>query len=81
MIGRAKRFLQTWGAVAADFQQSIGELGNMFVFFLHPFKPFADGFGDRFGQALSGESGQALGEFVGIFVFNVKAHMVCILPC
>ena len=57
MIGRAKRFLQMRGAVPADFEQSIGEFGGMFV--LHPLKPFADRFGDRFGQALSGEPGQA----------------------
>lgn len=75
MIGRAKRFLQMWGAVPADFEQSIGEVGSTLVFFLHPFKPFADGFGDRFGQAFSGEFSQALGELVGVFVFNVQAHI------
>jgi hypothetical protein len=47
MIGRAKRFLQTRGAVPPDFEQSVGELGSMFV--LHPFKAFVDRFGDGFG--------------------------------
>ena len=80
MIGRSKRFLQTGCAIAADFQQTIGELGRMFVFFLHLFQAFAQGFGYRVGQALSGEPGQALGKFVGVFVFNVQAHLVDDLP-
>ena len=74
MIGRAKRFLQTRGAVLADFEQSIGELGSMFVFVLHPLEPFPDRFSDRFGHALSGNPGQLLGEFVGVLVFDVQAH-------
>jgi hypothetical protein len=45
------------GAVAADVEQPIGELGGKFFFVLYPFKPFANRFGDRFGEALSGESG------------------------
>jgi len=73
MIGRAKRFLQTRGAVPSDFEQSIGELDSMFV--LQPSKPFADGFGDGFGQALPGKPGQLLGELMGVFVFNVQAHI------
>ena len=81
MIGRTERFLQMLGAVPADFEQSIGELDGEFVFALHSFQPFADRFGDRFGEALSGESGQALGELVGVFILNVQAHMVDILPC
>jgi len=73
MIGRTKRFLQTRGAVPADLEQSIGELGIVFV--LHPFKPFADRFSDRLGHALSGNPGQLLCEFVGVFVLDVQAHM------
>lgn len=73
MIARAKRFLQTRGAVPPDFEQSIGELGSMFV--LYPFEPFADRFSDRFGHALSGNPGQLLGEFVGVFVLDVQAHI------
>ena len=49
MIARAKGFLQTRGAVAADFEQAVRELVSMFVFVLHPFEPFADRFGDGFG--------------------------------
>ena len=74
MIGRAKRFLQTRGAVAADFEQSIGELGGTLVLVLHPFEPFSDRFRDRFSHALSGNPGELLGEFVGVFVFDVQAH-------
>ncbi len=73
MISRAKGFLETRGAIPADFEQTIGELGSMFV--LHPFKAFADSFGDRFGQALPGKPGQLLGELMGVFVFNVQAHI------
>jgi len=73
MIGRAKRFLQTRGAVPADFEQTIGEFVSMFV--LHPLKAFADSFGDRFGHALSGNPGQLPGESVGVFVLDVQAHM------
>lgn len=73
MIGRAKRFRQTRGAVPPDFEQTVGQLGCMFV--LHPFKPFADSFSNRFGHALSGEPGQSLGEFVSVFVLNVQAHI------
>ncbi len=44
MIGRAKRFLQTLRAVAADFEEAVGEFGRLFVvvpnFVLHPFQPF-----------------------------------------
>ena len=72
MIGRTKRFLQTRGAVPADFEQSIGELGIVFV--LHPFEPFSDRFSDRFGHALSRHPGELLGELVGFFVLNVQAH-------
>ena len=79
MIGRAKRFLQTRGAVPADFEQSVGELGGAFLVIVHPLEPFPKSFGDRFGHALSGNAGQLLGEFVGIFVFNVEAH-IDILP-
>ena len=75
MIGRAKRFLQTRGAVPADFEQSIGELGGALVLVLHPFEPFPDRFGDRFGHALSGNPGQLLGEFVGVFILDVQAHV------
>ncbi len=46
MIPRTKRFLQALGAVPPDFQQTIGELGRMFV--LYPLQPLADRFGDRF---------------------------------
>ena len=77
MIGRAKRFLQARGAVPADFEQSVGELGSMFV--LHPFEPFADRFSDRFGHALAGSPGQLSGKFVGFFVLDIQAHMVDIL--
>ena len=73
MIGRPIRFLQTRGAVPADFEQSIGELGIVFV--LHPFEPFSDRFSDRFGHALSGNPSQLPGEFVGVFVLDVQAHM------
>jgi len=73
MIGRAKRFLQTRGAVPADFEQSIGEPASILI--LHPFKPFSDRFRDRFSHALSGNPGQLLGEFVGVFVLDVQAHM------
>ena len=69
MIARAKRFLQPRGAVPADFQQAIGELTCIFIFLL--FETFTDSFGDRLGHALSRESGKALGELVGIFVFDV----------
>jgi len=75
MIGRTKRFLQMRGAIPPDFEQSIGELGSMFVFVLHPFEPFSDRFRDRFSHALSGNPGQLLGEFVGVFVLDVQAHM------
>lgn len=75
MLARSKRFLQTRRAVPADFEQLIGELGSMFIFILHPFKPLADRFSDGFGQALSGESSELLRELVSIFVFNVQAHM------
>jgi len=78
MLSRAKGFLQTRGAVPPDCEQTVGELGRMFV--LHPFKPFADSFGNRFGHALSGEPGQSLGEFVSIFVLNVQAHIDRYLP-
>jgi hypothetical protein len=72
MIGRTIRFLQSRGAVSADFEQSIGELGSTLV--LHPVEPFSDRFSDRFGHALSGNSSQLLGEFVGVFVLDVQAH-------
>ena len=75
MIGRAKRFLQTRGAVPADFQQSIGELGSTFVLVLHPFEPLSDRFRDRFSHTLSGNPSQLLGELVGVFVLDVQAHM------
>jgi len=78
MIGRTIRFLQMRGAVPADFEQPIGELGSTLV--LHPFEPFSDRFSDRFGHALAGNPGQLLGEFVGIFVLDVQAHNVDILP-
>jgi len=80
MLGRAKRFLQTRRAVPADFEQPVGELGSVFVFILHPFKPLANRFGDSLGQAFPGESCELLSELVSIFVFNVQAHMVDILP-
>ncbi len=73
MSGRAKRFLQTRGAVPADFEQSIGELGSTLV--LHPFEPLSDRFSDRLGHALAGDPGQLLGEFVGVFVLDVQAHI------
>jgi len=75
MIGGAKRFLQTRGAVPADFEQSIGELGGTFLLVLHPFEPLSDRFSDRFCHALSGNPSQLLGEFVGVFVLDVQAHM------
>ena len=75
MIGRTIRFLEMRGAVPADFEQSIGEPGSTLVLVLHPFEPFSDRFSDRFGHALSGNPSQLLGEFVGVFVFNVQAHM------
>jgi len=78
MIGRTIRFLQTRGAVPADFEQSIGELGSTLV--LYPFEPFSDRFCDRFSHALAGNPSQLLGEFVGVFVLNVQAHNVDILP-
>lgn len=78
MIGRAKWFLQMHGAVPADFEQSVGKLGRTFL--LHPFKAFADRFGDGFGQALSGKPGELLGELVGVFVFDVEAHFGTRLP-
>ena len=72
MLGRAKRFLQARRAVPADFEQTVGELGSMFV--MLPFKPFADSFGDRFGQALSGKPRQLVGQLVGVLVFDIQAH-------
>ena len=69
MLGQAERFLQTRGAVPADFEQSIGEPGCVFV--LYPFEPFADRFGDRFGHALAGKPGQLPSELVGVFVLDV----------
>ena len=78
MIGRAKRFLQTRGAVPPDFEQSIGELGIVFV--LHPFEPFPDRLRDRFRHALPCNPRELLGELVGFFVLDVQAHMVDILP-
>src|SRR6266481_2197750 len=74
MIGRAKRFLQTRGAVPADFEQSIGELGSTLVSVLHPFEPFPDRFRDRFGHALSRNPSQLLGEFMRFFVLDVQTH-------
>ena len=78
MIARAKGFLEMPGAIPSDFEQSIGELGVRFV--LNPVKAFADSFGNRFRQALPGESGQLPGKLVGIFVLDIQAHMVDILP-
>ena len=75
MIGRTIRFLEMPGAVPADFEQSIGELGSTLVFVLHPLEPFSDRFGDRFSHALSGNPSQLLGKFVGIFILDVQAHM------
>jgi len=75
MIGRAIRFLQPRGAVPPDFEQSIGELASTLVLLLDPFEPFSDRFRDCFGHALSGNPGQLLGEFVGVFVLDVQAHM------
>jgi len=75
MIGRTERFLQTRGAIPPDFEQSIGELSSTLVFVLHPFEPFSDRSSDGFGHALSGNPGQLLSEFVGIFVLDVQAHM------
>ena len=73
MIAGAKGFLEMRGAVPADFEQSIGELGSTLV--LYPLEPLSDRFSDRFSHALSGNAGQLLGEFVGVFVLDVQAHM------
>ena len=78
MLSRAKGFLQTRGAVPPDCEQTVGELGRMFV--LHPFKPFADSFGNRFGHALSRNPGQLPGEFVGVLVLDIQTHSSTILP-
>jgi len=80
VVSGAKWFLQVGRAVPADFEQPVGEHGSLLVFILHPFKAFADCLGHGFGHAFSGEPGQPLGELVGVFVFDVQAHMVDILP-
>src|ERR1044071_4243029 len=50
VIGGAEWFFQARGAVASDFEQAGGEGG---LFGLDAAQPFAERFGDGFGDALS----------------------------
>ena len=74
MIIRAMPLLQTRRAVPTDFKQSVGELDRMFA--LHLLQAFADRFRNRFRQALSRKPRHLPGQLVGIFIFDVHAHVV-----
>ncbi|HLX83515.1 MAG TPA: hypothetical protein VKR59_06445 [Terriglobales bacterium] len=74
MIVRAMPLLQTRRAVPTDFKQSVGELDRMFA--PHLLLSFADRLCNRLRQALSRKPRQLPDQLVGIFIFDVHAHVV-----